>query len=464
MNIPPTLRWGAGRFVTGTTLFIALLMSQLTNAKATDISTVVNYASTVTFKAPSVGINLKAEVNYDNTGANMPIMVFMHQYSANSGNFDDYRANAQRLRDQGFFVISVAMRGREGSEGTRDSGGIEIYDIYDAVEAVKANPAYAGLIDKSNVSIMGLSGGGGNVMSAITKFPDYFRAAASYFGMSDYGYDGTDSWYFNPGLSGDRAVMNVDIGNRLTGGNSVLDKYMARDSALASMNNPYTNIHLFVNANEPRCPVINDTNFKDFAVQNATSAGEFDNIHVHIGASNLYYDFNGNNINDPNELQYWIHSALTDDSQHAGNEWITPGLLDGSTPQPVLNNDDILFVAGFVKTKKFEAWLGDGENAAGLLEYHLDANSYEFLLEILSTDKTKTGWVNIDLSAHLGETMALYRNGALEMNFVAGNTLRVNNFADGDTLFIQAVPEPALAAELACGGTLLALAARRRSK
>jgi len=39
------------------------------------------------------------------------------------------RHNAQYLRDRGFFAISVAMRYREGADGMRDSGGLEIYDI-----------------------------------------------------------------------------------------------------------------------------------------------------------------------------------------------------------------------------------------------------------------------------------------------------------------------------------------------
>ena len=33
-----------------------------------------------------------------------------------------------------FFVVSVTMRGRDGSHGVRDSGELEIYDIYDAVD------------------------------------------------------------------------------------------------------------------------------------------------------------------------------------------------------------------------------------------------------------------------------------------------------------------------------------------
>jgi dipeptidyl aminopeptidase/acylaminoacyl peptidase len=117
-------------------------------------------------------INLKAELNYNDAVTNAPIVVVMHGYSMSS-TVAGVRENAQRLRDAGFFAISVTMRGREGSEGTRDSGGLEIHDIYDAVEAVKTS--FARLVNPANVHITGYSGGGGNTLSALTKFPDYFR-------------------------------------------------------------------------------------------------------------------------------------------------------------------------------------------------------------------------------------------------------------------------------------------------
>ena len=102
------------------------------------------------------------EANYNDAFSNAPLMVMLHQYSGPSGLFDQVRPNAQQVRDKGFFVITVAMRGREGSGGARDSGGLEIYDIYDAVEAAKAQ--YGGLINPDNINITGYSGGGGNTM------------------------------------------------------------------------------------------------------------------------------------------------------------------------------------------------------------------------------------------------------------------------------------------------------------
>jgi len=153
-------------------------------------------------------LDLKAELNFDNQKLHAPIVVVMHGYSPIT-NFPDVRTQAQRLCNAGFFAISVALRGRDGSDGIRDSGGVEIYDIYDAVEYIKHDPMFGQLVDPNNVHITGYSGGGGNVMSALTKFPDYFRLGSGFFGMSDYGYDQVYGWYF----LGGRCVSSGADGN-----------------------------------------------------------------------------------------------------------------------------------------------------------------------------------------------------------------------------------------------------------
>lgn len=130
-------------------------LSLLPCAQAANVQTTFTSPSSVTQQSGN-WINLKAELNYNNSVSNAPIAVVMHGYSASS-DIASIRANAQRLRDAGFFAISPTMRGREGSQGVRDSGGVEIYDIYDAVEAVKV--AYAQYVNLTNVHITGYSGG-----------------------------------------------------------------------------------------------------------------------------------------------------------------------------------------------------------------------------------------------------------------------------------------------------------------
>jgi len=386
------------------------------------------YPSSIT-RDGKQGIKLYAELNYDSSRTGAPIAVVMHGYN---GNATEVRANAQRLRDQGFFAISVAMRGRNGSGGTRDIGGLEIYDIYDAVENVKAD--YAGLVDPTNVYITGYSGGGGNVMSALTKFPDYFRAGSAFFGTSDYGYDVTNGfWGTSPG---DQPQLTAEIGDRIGGNPAVVDRYMARASNLASKNNPYSEIHLFVNDDEDRCAPVHNTSYRANALAAASFEGEFDNIHVHIGSTTnpQYNDFNSNGKNEANEKQSWPHGYPTSEQQHAAEAWFLKRLLRGAIARPQLNAADELFVAGYVKTRPFTFWLGDGQNAAGALSYRLAPHCKTFRLDVLSNNKDITGWLEVDTRDMVGTRVHVLLNGTRKDEFTGGSLYRFNNLGHSDTL------------------------------
>ena len=411
-----------------TALFLLL---GATAIRAGDVQSNFWYPSTITNDANGP-LDLLAELNYDDTRTNAPIAVVMHGYSNGNG-VANVRGPAQRLRDNGFFAISVAMRGRDGSDGVRDSGGLEIHDIYDAVEAVKANPAFAGLIDPTNVHITGYSGGGGNVMSALTKFPDYFRVGASFFGMSDYGHDLTNGWY-NNGAGGRTSQLNTDIGNPNTGGSTVLDRYLARASNLASKNNPYGEIHLFVNHDETICPPWNDTSYRDNAVAAQSSAGEFDNITVHIGGLGAYQDFNNNSINDANELQSWPHGVPDANRQDAAELWYRDRLLAGSIPQPVLNNTDELRVAGYVKTSKFGLWLGNGQNAAADLSYSLSPALKSFSFDIASSNTAVTGTLTANTADMAGRQVSVELNDAVVGSFTGGGIYTYPGLGHGQIL------------------------------
>lgn len=405
-------------------------------ARAAPILSTATYKSSITSDAGGL-LDLKAELNYESTRSNAPIAVVMHGYSGNSGKMAEVRANAQRLRDAGFFAISVALRGRDGSDGVRDSGGVEVYDMYDAVEYVKAT--FPTLINASNISITGYSGGGGNAMSALTKFPDYFRAGSAYFGMSDYGYNANSGWYQLGADSGHRSQLVTDIGNPTLGNPTVQDRYMSRASNLASRNNPYSEIHLFVNNNEPTCPPVNDTSYKNNATAAASFAGEFNNITVHTGGLGQYVDFNGNSINEANELQNWPHGYPTANEQQAAESWYLSRLLNGSIPEPVLNLQDDLFVAGFVATKRFSLWLGDGQNAAGGLAYELVGNQWKFDLDILSNSTSVEGTLKVNTAALVGQPVAARLNGVVVSQFIGGGTYQQNNFGNNDLLTLTVV-------------------------
>ena len=411
-------------------------LGESTSTTGVDLMEVILYPSTITTEA-NEPLDLVAELNYKSGFRNAPIVVVMHGYSPTTGNLSNIRANAQRLRDSGFFAISVAMRGRDGSDGVRDSGGLEIYDIYDAVEYVKSN--YSQFVDPNNIHITGYSGGGGNTMSALTKFPDYFRVGAAFFGMSDYGYDSVNGWYFNGASSGHQAIMNADIGNPTLGIPDIEDKYAARASNLASKNNPYSEIHLFVNQDEPTCPMINDITYQDNAVANASFEGEFDNITVHIGTSGVYEDFNHNGINDANEAQYWPHGDPSSNVQQAAEAWYLDRLLAGQIPQPALNPSDELYVAGYIKTRAFSLWLGNGQNAAAQLNYTIASDKKEFIITILTNNKTIESAINIDTSDMEGRIIARVNDTVVD-EFDSGGLFTYSPFCHGDKLELVAIP------------------------
>src|SRR5688500_17494975 len=202
------------------TTLAAILILNSGAAVAAPITSTLSYKSTVSSDSNGP-LDLVAALNCDTGKLDAPIAVVMHAYGTGPNMLQGLRPNAQRLRDAGFFVVSVAMRGRDGSNGTRDSGGMEIHDIYDAVEHVKAT--FPTRVDETNVSITGYSGGGGNAMSALTKFPDYFRAGSAFFGMSDYGYDTTNGWFFNGADAGNKSHLIPDIGDPTTGNPLVVD-------------------------------------------------------------------------------------------------------------------------------------------------------------------------------------------------------------------------------------------------
>ncbi|TWT66934.1 X-Pro dipeptidyl-peptidase (S15 family) [Posidoniimonas polymericola] len=435
-------------------------------ANAAGVDQIVSYQSSVSSDGGGP-LDLVAEVNYDDTFVNAPIAVVMHTYSqaddATQQNIGRVRANAQRLRDKGFFTINVAMRGRDGSDGSRDSGGVEIYDIYDAVEWVKAT--YPDRVNAENVHITGYSGGGGNVLSALTKFPDYFNLGSSFFGISDYGYSATNGWY-NKGASGShQAQMNADMGGPpyvLGSPTAFLDAYQARASNLASKNNPYSETHLFVNNDEVQTPPIQDTSYRDFAIAEAASPGEFDNITVHIGNQNLYVDFNNNNMNEPNERQYWPHAVPSENVQDSGEAWYLSRLLNNEIPAPVLNSQDDFFVAGFVKTRAFEAWVGDGQNGAAALSYSLADLEKSFNVELLSSNLDLPVRLSVETDDWAGQSIEVWLNGNQIETFVGGAVYTNDDLHHNDSLVLRAsaVPEPKAAAAL-CVPFLLALAFRQ---
>lgn len=108
--------------------------------------------------------------------------------------------------DADWFQIAVEMRGRGDSGGKPDCNGWELQDVVDAVH--HARRAFADrILDPHLVTLTGGSGGGGNVMGLVGKFPDFFCRARAECGIGNYGL-----WYRNDHVGEFRDELDVWMG------------------------------------------------------------------------------------------------------------------------------------------------------------------------------------------------------------------------------------------------------------
>ena len=278
------------RFATIALIFMVVLSAGTfsfqgrSETEAFDPSVVVT-ETCITYQSTLDNLNLRMDVSYNPQNNHAPIVLVLHGYS-NPFPGEDI---IERLAQKGVFAIKTYKRGSADrgivySEGVSDDSARESRDFVDAVEYVKAN--FSQYVDPENVNVIGYSGGGGNAYSLLGKFPDYFRSAAIFYGMSDYGDDETYGWYNNGAAGGAEGNGVGDyrpiIESRIGGSPSVVPaNYRARDMNLAAKNNPYTKIHLFYDQDEKICPVTH-------AEQYIKSAAGFTNIVSHISNNTTY--------------------------------------------------------------------------------------------------------------------------------------------------------------------------------
>lgn len=172
------------------------------------------------------------------------------------------RSVVERLATKGLCAVGIDMRGRGESAGAPDAGGVEIHDIVDAVRAACDHCGDA--VDRDTWHIVGYSGGGGNTLSAITRFPGRFVVAVSFFGISDYAM-----WYRSTSSDDCRRSMEQWIGGTPE---SCPEKYRARSSLLAAGNARWTDVHLFWDVDEVICPEPMNSLFKEHAVRDSSGA------------------------------------------------------------------------------------------------------------------------------------------------------------------------------------------------
>lgn len=295
--------------------------------------------------------NLIYKYAYDIGLSNIPLLVIMHGWN---GDMDEFTINEMRkFASYKYFVIAPGMRGRNDADGSRDASARELMDIYDAIFNVYNY--FPKLIDKSKLVIAGWSGGGGNVLGMCSKFPDLFNSSIVNFGMVDYGYDAIDSWRVtNPGY-------NTSIVDAVGVAVSETNEYLSRNH-LNSITNYKGYLYIFHDTEDPTVDVINSQNIDTEEL---------------TGQDN--YEYHESTIGDADR---WTHGApfVGSDIEKAEAFWKVDGLTRIAKTIPIAGS---LYISGYIVTKRFEVWLGDGvdsskdgTNRSATLVYDTSIGSY----------------------------------------------------------------------------------------
>jgi pimeloyl-ACP methyl ester carboxylesterase len=309
----------------------------------------------ITYPSSIDALSLSADVVYP-SAINLPILVVMHGYTGLASDFTIDMRRRWCTSYGNVFCIFPQMRGRGTSEGTRDSGGREIQDIVDAVDYVIAH--YGTRVDPNQIHIVGYSGGGGNALSCVARYPDKFNSVASFFGISDYGYDGTDGWYQN--VAAFQAQLVTDIGGTPV---AVPDNYHSRASVLALTNYSGGALHLFHDALDATVNV----------AQSQRVAAAF----TAAGLTNCTY-----RESTTGGSPRWYHGLpVVGASLIEGETDFMPVIAGKSQPEWIISSGGALNVAGWLDTKRFSLWLGDGTVEFGTVIYDIDTLTFTITAE-----------------------------------------------------------------------------------
>ncbi len=283
---------------------------------------------------------LFADVAFRADGKSKPLIVVMHGYNG------DRTAVAQDIRDLaklGFFCVAPDMRGRGKSAGTWDSGGLDVHDILDAVlDSIREFPSE---INTGNINIIGYSGGGGNVLAAVTRFPDLFHVGASFFGVSDYGL-----WFETKGRVDCNEVMQKALGGTPA---QLPEVYAARNACLAAGNNKATHLHLFWDEEEKACPPILNEKFLEAQ---------------HLAGCKPATK----HVSRPGDKVRWLHGYRTDHPMLSHADEMLATEIRSDPPDLSLPHTGMMNVCGYVVTRHFQVFVEDGRH--GVVKIH-----YEFM-------------------------------------------------------------------------------------
>jgi pimeloyl-ACP methyl ester carboxylesterase len=320
--------------------------------------------------------DLRARVAVPPGGGRVPIIVLMHGFTLDAASFNDdtYRRFASAGGDA--IVIGVEMRGRGGSSGTPDGGGREIHDIVDAIDAVTAR--YSARVLPDAVHLIGYSGGGANVLSAAGRFPDRFASVNAFFPIADYGFDRALGWWWQCSAR-QREKLIEWIGRRDTaaaGGVGGADDasagaYASRAPIFAITNFRGAPLRLFHDLGDTNVPPSHT-----LALRDAAARARMTNVETFLS--------------ETTDTVRWLHAAPNGDApvKQAEPRMFADIEPTSKTAVPISRRAR-LAIAGYLVTREFAVWLGDGTAARGWIEYDLDARTFDITYDTLAAPASK---------------------------------------------------------------------------
>jgi pimeloyl-ACP methyl ester carboxylesterase len=270
---------------------------------------------------------LLADVAMLPDGKPKPLLVVMHGYN---GSKADVAQDLRELSARGVVAVAPDMRGRGGSRGKWDSGGLDVHDILDSVlETVRRYPKE---IDARNLNVVGYSGGGGNAIACAVRFPDVFRTCVSFFGISDYAW-----WHRSKARPDCNEAMEHALGGTP---DAVPEVYEARN-ATAAAGNALARLHFFWDARETNCP---PQMIRDF-LEAYRKSGRSDAC---------------DHESKPGDARRWQHGYRSGNRDlSAADEIFLKDVLVPDAAPPKLPRTGKLVVNGYLVTRHFSVWIGD---------------------------------------------------------------------------------------------------------
>ncbi|MBM3891522.1 MAG: hypothetical protein FJ388_20615, partial [Verrucomicrobia bacterium] len=291
--------------------------------------------------------SLKLCANFIKPDQPRPIMLSMHGWHGKAKH--PHPDNVARVSSQPWFIVEPDMRGRGDSTGKPDANGWELQDAVDAVEFAKKE--YAAFITTPEcIYLTGGSGGGGNTLGLVGKFPDYFCAAVCEAGISDYGlwFEHDRKGEFRDELQGKGWVGGTPQANP--------EAYASR-GGLTTVANLLTPLAITHGELDPRCPIEQARNY----VEKAKRVGTIALI--------SYLELKGVAAKGGH------FGGISPEQTRQRNELVVRHLATHNKPVEIPPRGRFV-VAGYLRTKHFQVTLDSVDHIAEL-DYDLAAGKFE---------------------------------------------------------------------------------------